>query len=182
MNICLFGSARDTVPQIYIAQTELLGQAMARRGHRMVFGGGASGMMGAAARGMHAFGGQIVTVAPDFFQKPGVLIPYAAEEIITATMAERKSVMTARSDAFIAAPGGVGTLDELFEAITLRSLDLHPGPLALFNVAGFYDGLLVFLDKAAREDFFLPGLLDAVGVFDEPEALLDWLETAAQKT
>ena len=94
MNICLFGSARDTVPQIYIAQTELLGQAMARRGHRMIFGGGASGMMGAAARGMHAFGGQIVTVAPDFFQKPGVLIPYAAEEIITATMAATSRIRT----------------------------------------------------------------------------------------
>ena len=180
MDICLFGSARDTVPAVYLTETEKLGRAMARRGHGPIFGGGASGMMGAAARGAHALGGRIVTVAPDFFQKPGVLVPYADEEIITPTMAERKAAMTARADAFIAAPGGVGTMDELFEAVTLRSLGLPAGPLALYNVAGFYDGLLTWLQKARREDFFQPGLLEAVGVFREPEALLDWLEDAVK--
>ena len=179
MDICLFGSARDTVPAIYITETEKLGRAMARRGHGLVFGGGASGMMGAAARGVHELGGKIVTVAPDFFQRPGVLVPYADEEIITATMSQRKQAMVARADAFIAAPGGVGTLDELFEAVTLVSLDQHSAPVALYNVAGFSDGLLAFLQKLRQEDFFLPGILESLGVFDEPDALLDWLEQAA---
>ncbi len=180
MDICLFGSARDTVPARYIAATEDLGRAMARRGHTLIFGGGASGMMGAAARGVHSLGGRIVTVAPDFFQRPGVLVPYADEQIITPTMSRRKAEMVARAEAFIAAPGGVGTLDELFEAVTLRSLDQRAGPLALYNVDGFYDGLLAWLGKAAREDFFQPGLLEAVGVFSQPEELLDWLEQAVK--
>ena len=176
MDICLFGSARDTVPQVYITKTEELGRAMARRGHGLIFGGGAHGMMGAAARGAHALGGRIVTVAPDFFQQPGVLVPYADEQIITPDMSARKAVMVARAQAFIAAPGGVGTLDELFEAFTLISLEKHSAPIALYNVDGFFDGLLAFLRKAEREDFFLPGLLERLGVFDEPEALLTWLE------
>lgn len=179
MDICLFGSARDTVPETYITQTEALGRAIGRRGHGLIFGGGVSGMMGAAARGVHSQGGRIVSVAPAFFQKPGVLVGFADETIITDTMAQRKTVMIDRADAFIAAPGGVGTLDELFEAVTLRSLDKHSAPIALYNVNGFFDGLLSFLDRSAREDFFLPGLLDSLGVFSAPEPLLDYLEARA---
>lgn len=149
---------------------------MASRGHGLVFGGGATGMMGAVARGVHAVGGRIISVAPDFFQKPGVLVEYADEEIITKTMFQRKEVMVARSDAFVAAPGGIGTLDELFEVFTLQSLDQHQKPVALYNVDGFYDGLLDFLAKMEREDFFQPGLMSGLGVFREPEALLDYLE------
>lgn len=178
MDICLFGSARDTVPKVYITKTEELGRAMVRRGHALIFGGGAHGMMGAAARGVHALGGRIVTVAPDFFQRPGVLVPYADEQIITPDMSARKDAMVARAEAFIAAPGGVGTLDELFQAVTLVSLEQHSAPVALYNVDGFFDELLLFLQKARREDFFLPGVLEGLGVFDQPEALLDWLESA----
>ena len=176
MNICLFGSARDTVPEVYIKQTEILGRAMAERGHAMVFGGGATGLMGAAARGMQALGGHIISVAPDFFQTPGVLVENPGEEIITATMSHRKDVMIARSDAFIAAPGGIGTLDELFEVFTLLSLDQHAKPIALYNIDGFFDGLLDYLKKLEREDFFLPGLMELLGVFDAAEPLLDYLE------
>lgn len=182
MNICLFGSARDTVPKVYITKTEDLGRAVARRGHGLIFGGGAAGMMGAAARGVHSLGGRIVSVAPDFFQKPGVLVDYDDELIVTSTMAQRKTAMVERADAFVVAPGGVGTLDEFFEAFTLKSLGLHQGPLALYNVAGFFDGLLDFLKKAEGEDFFLPGLLEMVGVFDDPEALLDYLESAVERS
>ena len=176
MNICLFGSARDTVPKVYITQTEALGRAMAARGHAMVFGGGATGLMGAAARGMGELGGHIISVAPDFFQQPGVLVTDPGEEIITATMSHRKEVMIDRADAFIAVPGGIGTLDELFEVFTLLSLEQHKKPIALYNIDGFFDGLLDFLKKLEREEFFLPGLMELLGVFDAPEPLLDYLE------
>lgn len=176
MNICLFGSARDGVPEIYITETEQLGRAMARRGHAMVFGGGATGLMGAAARGMEALGGRVISVAPGFFQQPGVLVEHPAEEIITDTMSRRKEVMIDRSDAFVAVPGGIGTLDELFEVFTLLSLERHAKPVALLNAGGFFDGLLDWLAKLEQEDFFLPGLLERLGVFQEPEALLDHLE------
>ena len=181
MNICVFGSARDTVPEVYIKQTELLGRTMAARSHGLVFGGGATGMMGAVARGVHAVGGRIVSVAPDFFRQPGVLVEYATEEIITPTMFRRKEVMVERSDAFVAAPGGIGTLDELFEVFTLLSLEQHQKPVALYNIDGFFSGLLDFLSKMEREDFFLPGLMDQLGVFDQPGALLDWLENRCGK-
>lgn len=176
MNIGLFGSARNSVPQIYIAETEQLGKAMARRGHGLVFGGGSAGLMGAAARGMQALGGRIISVAPEFFQRPGVLVEGPAEEIITDTMSRRKEIIIDRSDAFVAVPGGIGTLDEFFEVFTLLSLKQHAKPVALYNIAGFFDGLLAYLGKLAQEDFLFPGLMDQLGVFESPETVLDYLE------
>ncbi len=176
MNICLFGSARDSVPAVYFTETEALGLHMAQRGHNLVFGGGAHGMMGAAARGVRAGGGQLIGVAPDFFQLPGVLTD-CDRLIITPDMSSRKAEMMAQADAFIIAPGGVGTLDEFFEALTLLSLDKHNKPIALYNISGFYDGLLSFLEKAAEEDFFLPGLLNLFAVTTTPEETIAYLET-----
>ncbi len=152
---------------------------MAARGHGMVFGGGAAGLMGAAARGIRAGGGRIVTVAPSFFQTPGVLVGYADEEIITKTMAQRKTAMIDRADSFVAVPGGIGTLDELFEVFTLLSLNRHQKPVALYNIDGFFDGLLAFLKKLEREDFLQPRLMERLGVFTGPEPLLDYLERSA---
>lgn len=176
MNICLFGSARDSVPEIYITQTEALGRLMGSRGHSLVFGGGARGMMGAAARGVRAAGGQLIGIAPEFFNKPGVFAD-CDDLVITEDMSTRKNKMIALADAFVIAPGGVGTLDEFFEVLTLLSLEQHGKPIALYNIAGFYDGLLSFLQKAAGEDFFLPGLLNLFAVTDSPAAVLDYLES-----
>lgn len=176
MKICLFGSARDSVPEIYITQTEALGRLMGARGHSLVFGGGARGMMGAAARGVRAAGGRLLGIAPEFFNKPGVFAD-CDELIITEDMSTRKDKMIELADAFIIAPGGVGTLDEFFEVLTLLSLEQHQKPIVLYNIAGFYDGLFSFLEKAAEEDFFLPGLLNLFAVTDSPSAVLDYLES-----
>ena len=178
MNYCVFGAASDTVPEVYITQTEYLGERMAARGHGLIFGGGATGMMGAAARGVHRGGGAIVGVAPRFFDRPGVLTPLCTELIFTDTMDERKSIMESRADGFIIAPGGVGTLDEFFEVLTLRSLGQTDKPVCLFNMAGFYDELLLFLRKMEDERFITPTLWDCVGVFDDADALLDAMEAA----
>lgn len=175
MNICLFGSARDSVPEVYITETEALGRAMGRRGHALVFGGGAHGMMGAAARGIRETGGRLIGVAPDFFHKPGVLVEGCDELIITEDMPRRKGEMIARADGFVIAPGGVGTLDEFFEVVTLRSLGQMGKPIVLYNIAGFYDGLAAFLQKAERESFFADGVTDSFAVLSEPEEALDYL-------
>lgn len=176
MELCVFGAASDAVPEVYITETERLGEHMARRGHGLIFGGGATGMMGAAARGVHRGGGAIIGVAPRFFDKPGVLTPLCTELIFTDTMDERKTLMEARADGFIIAPGGIGTLDEFFEVLTLRTLGQLPKPVALYNIDGYFDELLAFLRKMEAETFIAPALWDCLGVFDQPSALLDHME------
>lgn len=176
MLLCVFGAASDAVPKVYIKQTELLGERMAARGHGMIFGGGATGLMGAAARGMSRGGGTIVGVAPRFFDRPGVLTPLCTELCFTDTMDERKAQMEERADGFIAVPGGIGTLDEFFEVITLRMLGQLSKPIALYNAGGFFDDLLPFLRRMERESFVSGELWNCLGLFDEPDALLDFME------
>lgn len=178
MELCVFGAASDAVPEVYIKQTEALGEAMARRGHALIFGGGATGMMGAAARGVHRGRGRIIGVAPGFFDHPGVLTPLCDELIFTETMDERKTLMESRADGFIAAPGGIGTLDEFFEVLTLRSLGQLAKPLALYNITGYYDELLAFLRTMEAQTFISRELWSCLGVFTDPDALLDYMERA----
>lgn len=177
MDICVFGAASDAVPAAYIEASERLGECLARRGHGLIFGGGATGVMGAVARGAHRAGGRIVGVAPRFFDKPGVLTPLCTELLFTETMDERKVIMEARAGGFITAPGGIGTLDEFFEVLTLRTLGRHEKPVALFDPAGCYDLLASLLKRMEAEHFVDPSLWDCLGVFDEPEALLDYMES-----
>ena len=176
MELCLFGAASDAVPQVYITETESLGEALAARGHSLLFGGGSTGMMGAAARGVHRRGGRIVGVAPSFFDRPGVLSELCDERIITQTMDERKAILEARADAFIVAPGGIGTLDEFFEVLTLRSLEQLDKPIALFNIDGYYDELLAFLNTMEAQSFLRSPLRSFLGVFSRADAMLDRLE------
>ena len=107
----------------------------------LVFGGGAQGMMGAAARGVRDGGGSIIGVAPDFFDVDGVLFPDCTEFIYTKTMRERKQILEDSSDAFIITPGGFGTLDEFFEILTLKQLERHNKAIVVLNVAGYYDNI-----------------------------------------
>lgn len=176
MNICLYGAARDAVPKVYIKTIYELGLALARRGHTMVFGGGTTGMMGAAARGVREAGGQMIGVAPHFFHTPGILVEDCGELILTDTMRQRKQKMEDLSQGFIVVPGGIGTLDEFFEIFTLRSLGQHNKPVAVYNVNGYFDELIAFLKKAETEAFIGPELWDCVGIFTEPDALFAYLE------
>ena len=176
MELCLFGAASDAVPSVYITETEALGEALAARGHALVFGGGATGMMGAAARGVHRCGGRVIGVAPAFFDRPGILSELCDELILTETMDERKAIMESRADAFVVAPGGIGTLDEFFEVLTLRSLGQLEKPVVLYNIDGYYDELLVFLKTMESQRFIQPALWNCLGVFSRPADLLDCLE------
>ncbi len=175
MNICLYGGAGTTLDAVYVEATEKLGRCLAKRGHGLVFGGGANGMMGAAARGAFAENGTIIGVVPSFFNVDGVLFNPCTEMIYTETMRERKRIMEQRSDAFVMTPGGIGTLDEFFEIITLRSLKQHPKPIAVYNVNGYFDGLLDFLEQAKRERFIGSDTLP-FAVYEQAESLLDFLE------
>lgn len=174
MRLCVFGGASDVAE--YLELGEALGRAMARRGWGLVFGGGGHGLMGAAARGVQAGGGEIIGVAPRFFQRPGVLFHGCTEFIFTETMAQRKTRMEELADAFLALPGGVGTLEEFFEVLTLRQLGRHEKPIAVLDRAGYYRPLEDLVEHSVRAGFTPASTRALYGVFADPEECLRYLE------
>ena len=182
MNICVYGASSNVIANTYIEAGEVLGLAMAKRGHSLVFGGGASGMMGAAARGMTKGGGKIVGVAPRFFDVDGVLYPDCTEFVFTDTMRERKSIMEEKADAFIMTPGGIGTFEEFYEILTLRQLGRHRKPIAILNVDDYYRPLIMMQEQAIAQKFMRPECADLCGWFDDAETLLDYLEQEVKTT
>ncbi len=175
MNICVYGSASDEIARHYLTGGEALGAELARRGHALVFGGGAKGMMGAVARGAHSRGGEIIGVAPGFFPD-GAFFPCCTSFHKTETMRERKQRMEDLSSAFIVTPGGIGTLEEFFEIYTLRHLGRTDKPIALYNVGGVFDPLLSLLRGLCRDGFLPEGDLSLLLVSDTVGELLDLLE------
>ncbi len=176
MNICVYGAASDSIGAIYKNAGEQLGEEMARRGHALIFGGGAAGMMGAAARGMSRGGGHITGIAPSFFNVDGVLFPECDEYIFTETMRERKQKLESMSDGFVISPGGVGTFDEFFEILTLRQLNRHQKPMAILNTEGYYEYMLAMMKNAVDQHFMTPLNFDLFYVSDRVGDVLDYLE------
>ena len=176
MRICVFGASSSALDPVYLAAGERLGAEMARRGHSLVFGGGANGLMGAVARGVSSGGGEILGVAPGFFNVDGVLYDRCTEFIYTETMRERKQIMEDRSDAVVMTPGGIGTLEEFFEMLTLKQLGRHNPPLAVLNTLGYYDAMQAMLEHTVAAHFAKPICLQIYRLFDEPAALMDYLE------
>jgi len=176
MNLCLYGAASDEIDRAYTSAVRHLGEEMAARGFGLVFGGGATGLMGAAAGGMAARGGVIIGVAPSFFNREGVLYGHCTEMIYTETMRERKHIMEERADGFIVTPGGIGTLEEFFEILTLKQLGRHRKPIAVFNVNGYFDGIIAVLDKAIREKFMTPECGELFRRFGDAGEMLDYFD------
>ena len=182
MQVCLYGASSNQIDRRYIDATEVLGEAMARAGHGMVYGGGGAGLMGAAARGMVKGGGRVVGVVPTFLQVDGVLFDGCDEMIYTETMRERKQIMEERAEAFIITPGGIGTYEEFFEIYTLKQLGRHGKPMIVFNIDGYYDKLLDMLRHTVDEGFMRPASLSLYTVADTVEQVLEQLATATTQT
>lgn len=178
MNLCLYGASSDQIAPAYLQAVEALGEKLARRGHGLVFGGGAQGLMGAAARGVSSRHGYILGVAPSFFNVDGVLYPHCTEFIYTETMRQRKQIMEDRADGFIMVPGGIGTYEEFFEMLTLKQLGRHSKPIAVLNLDGYYDLLQQMLEQTIEQGFMKPACRELYGVFSDADALLDYLEQA----
>ena len=176
MNICVFGASSSLLAEEYYQAAHAMGAAVAKRGHVLYFGAGDSGVMGAAARGAHEQGGRVVGVSPAFFHADGMLYDRCDELILTDSMRERKHRLEESSDAFIAAPGGVGTYEELLEVLTLRSLGQLPKPIALLNTNGCYEPFLAMLRRGAEEHFLTAAVLDLLFVSTDPEAILDYVQ------
>lgn len=176
MNICVYGAASDDIADVFKKDGELLGEKLARRGHGLVFGGGAAGLMGAVARGASKGGGNIISIAPSFFDVDGILYSECDEYIFTQTMRERKQKMEDLSDAFIITPGGIGTFDEFFEIFTLRQLGRHNKPIAILNTDGYYDDLLSMLQHTAALNFMDSRNIELFFATKDIDALLDYVE------
>ena len=176
-NVCVYASSSSLVDDVYVEAATELGRAMAQRGWGLVFGAGADGLMGAAARGAAEAGGVTIGVVPEKMDVDGVVYGSCTELFVTRTLRERKALMEDKADAFIALPGGFGTFEELLEIIALRQLGYHRKPVAILNVNGYYDGLIAQFDKAVEQRFSGPGALSVFGVFGTVEETLDYIET-----
>ena len=130
-----------------------LGTQLAKRGHQLVYGGASVGLMGAVARATTAHGGRVIGIIPQALKDREVAYEDADELILTRDLRQRKAIMEARSDAFIALPGGFGTLEETIELLTLKQIGLHHKPIVILNVDRFYDPLLHFFDHIEETGF-----------------------------
>lgn len=179
MKICIFGASSAGIEDVYIKAVESLAENMARRGHSLVFGAGATGAMGAAARGTKHGGGYIHGVIPDFFREEGVEKIYDGCDLLTFTdtMAQRKTMMEDLADAFIIAPGGIGTLEEFFEVITLKQLGRHNKAVAMYNVNGYFDTMEKFMAEMAQKNFLAQACRSMYKYFTDEDELLDYIQS-----
>jgi len=181
MNICVFGASSDRIASEYFEAAEALGALIARGGHRLVFGGGSEGLMGACARGVLRAGGRPLGIAPHFFDAPGILMKEECDFIFTDTMSERKMRMEDEAHAFIAVPGGIGTYEEFFEVLTLKQLGQHHKPMALLNTLGYFDSFQALLSKTAARGFMAERVLSLYGLCDTPAGALAHVTAPAEQ-
>jgi uncharacterized protein (TIGR00730 family) len=153
MRVCVFASSSNRIDSQYFTAASKLGSLLAEAGAEVVYGGGGIGLMGSLADAVLENGGKITGVLPTFMKDEGWGHHSVQEMILTPDMGERKRRMFAMSDAVIALPGGVGTLEELTEAITLKQLSLFNGPIIILNTLGFYKSLLDFLENMVDNNF-----------------------------
>jgi uncharacterized protein (TIGR00730 family) len=175
-SICVYCGSQDGTDPAYLAAARTFGTLMARRGLRLVYGAGAKGIMGAIARSVLENGGEVTGIIPEFLlgkEASHGWLPQLTEAIVTADMHERKHIMFDRADAFVALPGGIGTLEELIEILTWAQLARHHKPIGLLNVKGFWDPLLTLLDHMRDAGFIHTQSRVRPVVGENPERLLN---------
>ena len=175
MNICIFGASGRELEESYYAGAELLGSPIAQQGHAPVFRGGREGLMGAAARGAHKYGGDIIGIVPKFFDEPGIIYEHCTELVFTETVRERKQLMEERSEACVVLPGGIGTFEEFFEMLTLKQLGRSDRAIVVLNTNNYYGPMQHMLEDTARQRFMSRGCLELYGLADTPDKALDYI-------
>lgn len=178
MYICVYGAASQKIDPLYISATEELGREIGRRGHNLVYGAGKFGVMGAVARGVKEAGGKVTGVIPEFFRDELIepIFEDCDELIYTKTMAERKTTMEEIAGGFVVAPGGIGTMEEYFETLTLKQLGRHEKPIALYNVDGFFDLLERFIYSTMNKRFIRANCDLLYLTFTDFDEMFDYLE------
>jgi uncharacterized protein (TIGR00730 family) len=178
-SLCVYcGSSRGRL-DAYAAAARGLAREMVERGIRLVYGGTSVGIMAVVADEVLRLGGEAVGVIPEALTQREPAHAGLTELHVTPSMHARKTLMAELADGFVALPGGIGTLEELFEIWTWGQLGFHRKPCGLLNVAGYYDALIAFLDHAAAEEFVRPEHRGMLVVESDPSALLDRLATYA---
>jgi hypothetical protein len=165
--LCVYCGSSRRLDSRYYAAAEAVGRAMVEKGWGLVYGGGNVGMMGSVAQAVKEAGGHVVGVIPDFMKERELAYHRADELITVASMRDRKRIMEERADAFLALPGGIGTLEELTEIMTLRYINRIDKPVVIFNQGGYYYDLLRFFERMTRERFKSAGMHDLFGVAGE---------------
>lgn len=171
--VCVFCGASQGDRPGYAAAARALAVLLAGRDLTLVYGGGSIGLMGILADAALAAGGRVVGVLPEHLARREVAHAGLTELHIVASMHERKALMARRADAFIALPGGLGTLEELFEVLTWAQLGLHRKPCALLNADGYFDPMIAFLDGAVARGFVQPRHRDMLLIDTDPARLLE---------
>ena len=172
-SVCVFCSSSSAVPHVFFEAADELGAELARRDLTLVYGGATVGLMGAVASEVRRNGGRVVGVIPGFMREREIANKDADELVVTGTMRERKEAMEQRADAFIAMPGGFGTLEEILEIITLRLLGRHQKPIVFLDTAGFYRPLLALFEELYEARFAKPESRDFYRVALTPAEALD---------
>jgi hypothetical protein len=171
--VCVFCGASAGIDPGYMAAARAVGEGLARRGIGLVYGGGRVGLMGAVAEAALAAGGEVIGVIPQGLVDRELAHPGLSELLVVDTLHERKALMAERSDAFIALPGGLGTLEELAEVVSWAQLELHAKPIGLLDVGDYWGLLLAWLDMAVAEGFVAPAHRRLVIRGGSLDALLD---------
>lgn len=180
-SVCVYCGSRPGLSPAYVEAAALTGRSIAGRGWQLVYGGGRAGLMGASADAALQAGGRVVGVIPESLMTRELGHAGLAELHVVETMHQRKQMMAERSNAFIALPGGIGTLEELFEVWTWLQLGYHDKPVGLLNVDGYFDALLRFLDHSAAEGFISEPQRAMLQVDTDPHRLLDRLAALAPR-
>jgi len=189
MRVCVFAASSSRIDKEYAVAASQLGNLLATSGMEVVYGGGGIGLMGNLADAVLEKGGSITGVIPAFMKEEGWGHPLVTEMIVTRDMGERKKTMFEKCDAVVALPGGIGTLEELTEAITLKQLSLYKGPIIILNTLNYYDQFIKFLEQMIAGSFLRlehKGIWEVVSTPDEVISSLksydgwheDWRRTA----
>lgn len=167
-SVCLFCGSAEGADPAYMEAARALGRATANAGWRFVYGGGGVGLMGASARAAHEAGGRVVGIMPAFLRSRERLFD-EVETVVVTSMHERKQLMYDQSDAFVVAPGGIGTLEEVIELLSWKRLDLHAKPVIFLNIDGFWDALFAVMQHSVAAGFTPASFLQAWSVADTVE-------------
>lgn len=165
---CIYGGASDYIADIYKDDVSKVGQIISEHGYSLVYGGGGTGCMGAAARSVRESGGYVMGVVPHFMSSFEELFD-CDDTIMVDTMSERKTIMEKYADIFLIAPGGIGTMDEFFQILTLKHLQQLSSPIVVLNFKGFYDSLLTLIDDLIAQGAAKENLHDLFDVIDSAE-------------
>ena len=179
-SLCVFCGSKPGLNPAFEVESRRLGTLMAKRGMRLVYGGGRIGLMGAVADSVAAGGGEVVGIIPEFLLQLEIGNEQASELIVTDTMHTRKAKMFEMSDAAVVLPGGIGTMDETIEIMTWKQLRQHDKPIVVMNVDGYWDSFVALIDSIINGGFAHPKIRDLISVVDGANNVFDALANAPE--